>query len=781
VISTRDRVFAFYRRLPPYTGPLLLILLVVLAGNGMYVFRLANNDPISWTAGISHKLCRITCGRPAIDPNLGFITQALGHTAAMDILHGHFPWWNSFEGLGQPLLGEMQSAAFLPLTLFFALPSGLVWFHISLELIAGFSTYFLARRLSLPVFFATFAGMLFALNGTYAWLGNAVLNPVAFLPMLLLGIEMILDSGTSATKRGWYIAAIALALSMYAGFPEVAYSDGLFCAAWAIVRLFSLPRAQRPRVLRRLGLGGVMGIVLSLPVLVPFDDFLKAAFVGSHTAALDGVIRLPKESISGFFDPYVFGTIFSNTNVDSFWGEIGGYFGAGVCVLALVGLFGPRLRPLRIFLAAWTLAGLAGALDLLHSRTIWNLIPLVNTSSFPRYIMPSCEIAVIVLAAFGMADYTTSTRSKRLFTTASIAMVLVLLWSVNEARSYNKGVVLSGRADIILIGVACIPWIAIGLLLILGRFHKYRVTPYLIALVIVGESFLYFFVPTAESPKRITLDEAPIHFLQKNLHKERYLDFAVLYPNWGSYFDVNSLSSIDLPYPKAMKNFIEDQLYPGLDPGNQFVVKGGMVGVEALEAEVVKHFKAYENASVKYLLIPSSVIINPKLTALGVKQVFKDSLATIYQMPYTRPFFTTSSSSCAVHSTGNNFATVNCPSGGATLLRTELSMKGWTASVNGKSVTITTVDGVYQRISLPAGTSSVEYKFFPPHERYALLLGFLGGLFLIGSFLDERWRFFPSRRRPRTRFLPPRDATGSSTLTEKGAGPVESPVEPNVT
>jgi ABC-type xylose transport system permease subunit len=46
-----------------------------------------------------------------------------------------------------------------------------------LEVIAGISTYFLARRLSLPVFFATVAGMLFALNGTFAWLGNAVLNP----------------------------------------------------------------------------------------------------------------------------------------------------------------------------------------------------------------------------------------------------------------------------------------------------------------------------------------------------------------------------------------------------------------------------------------------------------------------------------------------------------------------------------------------------------------------------------------------------------------------------
>jgi Bacterial membrane protein YfhO len=108
-------------------------------------------------------------------------------------------------------------------------------------------------------------------------------------------------------------------------------------------------------------------------------------------------------------------------------------------------------------------------------------------------------------------------------------------------------------------------------------------------------------------------------------------------------------------------------------------------------------------------------------------------------------------------------------------------MKGWTATVNGKTVKITTVNGVYQRITLPAGTSTVEYKFFPPHERYALLLGFLAGLFLIGSFLDERWRFFPSRRRPRTKYLPSRDRSGSSTLAEKGAGPTESPVDPTAT
>ena len=57
--------------------------------------------------------------------------------------------------------------------------AGLLWFHISLEVIAGFSTYFLAKRLGVPVIFATAAGCLYALNGTFAWIGNAVLNPIA--------------------------------------------------------------------------------------------------------------------------------------------------------------------------------------------------------------------------------------------------------------------------------------------------------------------------------------------------------------------------------------------------------------------------------------------------------------------------------------------------------------------------------------------------------------------------------------------------------------------------
>src|ERR1035438_5770266 len=144
--------------------------------------------------------------------------------------------------------------------------------------------------------------------------------------------------------------------------------------------------------------------------------------------------------------------------------------------------------------------------------------------------------------------------------------------------------------------------------------------------------------------------------------------------------------------------------------------------------------------------MPSSVVILPQLTKLGVKQVYKDGLAEIFELPSPRPFFSTTSSACALGSSGVNIAKVVCSGSGTTLIRTELDMAGWQAYVNGKSVPITASDGVYQAVSLPAGTSIVPYTFLPPHEKYAVIAGLLAALFLAGTWIDERL----NRRRRRS-------------------------------
>ncbi len=156
---------------------------------------------------------------------------------------------------------------------------------------------------------------------------------------------------------------------------------------------------------------------------------------------------------------------------------------------------------------------------------------------------------------------------------------------------------------------------------------------------------------------------------------------------------------------------------------------------------IVAHFVAYEDASVKYLLMPRAQKILPALTSLGVRPVFRDAVATIYEMPSPRAFISAASSSCSVTSTNDDAARVNCPSGATTVIRTELEMAGWRAYVNGKPATITTVDSVYQSVKVPEGTSTVTYTFLPPHERGAVFFALLAALFLLATWAYERRKF----------------------------------------
>ena len=743
----RQRITALIRRLPAWTWPAVIIGVVVLVANFMYTLGLANSDPISYTSGIAQTVCRVTCGRPAIDPNIGFITQPLGHLSAMDLLHGHLPWWNYFEGLGQPLAGEMQAASFFPLTLLFATSAGLLWFHLCLEFIAGLATYFLGRRLGMSAVIATGIGAVFALNGTFAWLGNAVLNPVAFLPLLLLGIEMVYGDLDSGRRRGWYVLAIALALSVYAGFPEVAFLNGLFAVVWAAVRLFALPRARRWLAARHIAYGGVLGLLLALPIIVPFVDFLHVANIGGHVGALDGAAVLPTQSLSMFLDPYIYGTIFSNHNSVAInaWGTIGGYLLAGTSTLALLGLLGRRLRGLRIALAVWFLLSLGAMFNVLHVRELWNLIPYVKQIAFSRYDMATLEFSLVVLAGLAISDLVTSRRARRLFFVTTPIGALLLAWSALSAHAGNAGYVLTHRDRIILLGLHALPFIAVGLLLAAGLLTRFRWAPLVLVTLLAGEAALTYLVPTAEAPAKVIVDQGPITYLQHNMGRTRFLDFEVLFPNWGSQYSLPELNAIDLPFPTAFATYIATQLNPAMNPSRQFLAQGGLGGIIQQEREVVAHLASYRAADVHYLLFPVGVKLLPALTKIGVRRVYADQMVAIYVLPGSTPYFSSPTAGCTVTGTGFAHATVTCAHPG-TVVRSELMMPGWHATVNGQSASIGTLDGVYQTVAVPAGTSTLAFSFLPRHEEAAGAGFALAVLIMIGLPLADRWR---RRRSPR--------------------------------
>ncbi|MBU6516151.1 MAG: hypothetical protein KGQ78_09685 [Acidobacteria bacterium] len=713
----------------------LVIVAAVVIANGAYLLLGYESSPLWWTAGITSRSCLWTCGLPTVDPSVGFITQPLGHAAAMDLIHGHLPWWNYFEGMGQPLAGEMQAAALFPLVILFILPAGLLFFHVTLEVIAGLSTYLLLRRLGVRTTLATLGGLVFALNGTFAWIGNAVVNPVAFLPMLLLGVEVVTGRDGPARRAGWTLVAVALAMSIYAGFPEVAYLDTLLAVGWALTRLGSLERTRRREAAAHLLLGGGVGLAISLPVLVAFGDFARVANLGQHATSNTtfATATTPLRSLALLVNPYLGGTLLGGTT--SAPSGVLGYVTASVAVFAIVGAVGARLRPLRLFLVGWLAAVLAGVLNILEVRRAWNLIPFVRQVSFTRYIWPTVELAAIVLAILGLSDLIDLAARRRragwamliVSVVALAGLVVVTPWG-GHSTGTNRAVV----TLMILVPFAGLVTLAAGL-----RFAGGRAFSRLAVSVIALESLVFFAVPTYRSPISTTVHATSIRYLQQHLGTGRFISLGVLSPNWGSQYSINEINAIDLPLPVRFSDYVQSTLDPSTTNPRIF----NLPFTVANENDVAAHISAFESQGVAYVLTPRKPL-TPSLIGVGLTPVAHDARIVLYRLAHPSAYFTTASGACSLSDVALDRVVASCPRA-TTLTRRELVMDGWTAHVNGQVVPISSSDGLDETIALPAGTSTVSFDYLPPHERWAGLIAVLGVGGLVTSWLPRRRRSPP--------------------------------------
>ena len=123
-------------------------------------------------------------------------------------------------------------------------------------------TYAVLRRLKLIHLAACTGAILFELNGTFAWHDSPISTPVAFLPLLLLAVEHLRIRIQERKPGGWLWIPPVLALSLYTGFPEMAYIDGLFVGLWALVHLPEFNARQKAIYLGKLSGSVLLGLLL---------------------------------------------------------------------------------------------------------------------------------------------------------------------------------------------------------------------------------------------------------------------------------------------------------------------------------------------------------------------------------------------------------------------------------------------------------------------------------------------------------------------------------------
>jgi hypothetical protein len=601
--------------------------------------------------------------------------------------------------------------------LLLALPHGQALEHALLQLFGGWGAYLFFRRFGLNTTAAVTGGVLFELNGVFAWLRNAIFNPVAFLPWLFFAFEGMRAAALAGQPLSERCPTICLggaigALALYAGFPEVVYLYGLLLAAWAVFRCLGLTRLQIISLLVDGALAGVLALALSAPVLVAFVEYLGEADVAGH--ADNGFYGqwLPGWSILQYLLPYVYGPIAaaSDPMAITVWGGTGGYIGFAPLMVAAASLFSPGRRGVKLFLAGWIVVALGATHGWPVIYQAFMALPLVKMAACYRYINLSWIFCTIFLAAIFVNDISAMPRQALrravrgamafafvclVAATAAAWPLIAQLWKTEHGlRSYCIGAfVVAGL-------------IAFRMLRASAAQPKYTAA---LGCMLVAEAAAWFLIPYLSYPRRGRVDTEAIAFLQSHAGYQRVMasmgdrGYGLL-PAYGSAFKIPTLNYDNVPVPRRAVAYIRERLdpyatnvflpwYPELTPEQR--------------AERQRVFReripAYARAGVKYVF--AGPAFDPR-----AKAAYQDRLVTIYELPDVRDYFT--ADSCVLTPVSHDSVDAVC-SQPSELLRLELFMRGWSATVNGKPVAVEPREEAFQGVALPAGRARIEFTYRP--------------------------------------------------------------------
>ena len=714
-------------RVSPDCWALMAIMVAVLLANLPYLFGLFDPNPLGTRSGLATSVVHgWLAGKATIDPNVGFSSQAIGHLAALDLLHLHLPWWNPYEVTGMPLVGETQAAGLFPLTLLTALSNGQLYEHMLLELVGGVCTYLLLRRVLIARWVAATCDVAFALNGTFAWFAHAAVNPVPFLPMLLLGIERAFAATRTGRTGGWRLLALAGALSVYAGFPEVAYIDALLGVCWIGWRCRCLERRQVSTFVVKAALGGAAGALLAAPVVIATSGYLGHADVGQHATGQLGAEHLSGSALPQLLMPYIYGPINGDPRVAT-WLMVGGYLSMLLVLLAGIGVFARGRFGLRAVMVGWgvlVFARMYGKPPVLGH--VIGALPAMSKIEFFRYAWPSLGLSVVVLAALGLDDLARvpEHRWRLLWGAMAVTAFGVAAWlgALPLARSvgarYHAYFVASVASGAITLVTAA----AVALL------RGARARSFVLGALLIAEALGLFVVPEFSASRAQTVDLAPVAFLRRHLGESRFFTLGPIQPNYGSYFGLASLNVNDF-VPQAYADYVHTRLDPVVNPTLFVGTYGGWRPLHgpSPELELMGHLNGYRAAAVRYVMAPAGEQLGQRSAAFRV--VFRDATAWIYSLHGAASYFT--AAGCGVSSRESTIAHLSCGRS-ATLVRRETWFPGWTAKIDGHSIAIRRAEKLFQAVTVPAGAHNVVFSYEPPGIAWAGV-GLLAGCALLAA------------------------------------------------
>ena len=415
---------------------------------------------------------------------------------------GSLPVWNPYEGLGMPLIANMNSEALNPLKLFLNLfphPFSQDIFFLLRLLVAGLFTYLFLREMKLSRASSLLGSSFFMLSGYSVWWVNLhPLSTVMYLPAVFYFYERW-SEGRDA--KSLFLMSLCLSFALFAGkIPDVIMGLSLLFlyGLWKGAARNSFKGMFREG--GKIIAGTVSGVLMASAVLLPFIELYahasplaKAIRTGSasHTIPLMSSVSLVQPLFLGWGN-YFYGSWLKWTPE-----AILPHAGIVIAILSLYAIFhsGVLKKVFPYFLFSFVLFCIM--YGLLPSHLISRL-PVVGSIGFLKYnAMFYFSLAVMAGSAFEHLLSEESDR-KKFYLSGAITGLLIPTYffslysgSPPRIRGYMVAILLLSLSGIVIMGLALhfskkrqLFGILVFLFLILELFlympgdHPDRVNPY---------------------------------------------------------------------------------------------------------------------------------------------------------------------------------------------------------------------------------------------------------------------------------------------------------------